>query len=61
MRQRQVGRDVKDFATGLRDGLREDPDILLIGKMRDPETVSLALTAAETGHLVLVSLHSRSA
>ncbi|MEP7119581.1 MAG: PilT/PilU family type 4a pilus ATPase [Byssovorax sp.] len=61
VRQRQVGRDVKDFATGLRDGLREDPDILLIGEMRDPETVSLALTAAETGHLVLASLHSRSA
>lgn len=61
VRQRQVGRDVLDFATGLRDGLREDPDILLIGEMRDPETVSLALTAAETGHLVLASLHSRSA
>jgi twitching motility protein PilT len=61
VRQRQVGRDVLDFATGLRDGLREDPDILLIGEMRDAETVSLALTAAETGHLVLASLHSRSA
>ena len=60
-RQRQVGRDVKDFATGLRDALREDPDILVIGEMRDPETISLALTAAETGHLVLASLHSRSA
>jgi twitching motility protein PilT len=52
---------VKDFAAGLRDALREDPDILLIGEMRDPETISLALTAAETGHLVLASLHSRSA
>ncbi|MFO0756825.1 MAG: PilT/PilU family type 4a pilus ATPase [Byssovorax sp.] len=61
VRQRQVGRDVKDFATGLRDALREDPDVLLIGEMRDPETISLALTAAETGHLVLTSLHSRSA
>jgi twitching motility protein PilT len=60
-RQRQIGRDVKDFATGLRDALREDPDVLLIGEMRDPETISLALTAAETGHLVLASLHSRSA
>lgn len=60
-RQRQIGRDVKDFATGLRDALREDPDLLLIGEMRDPETISLALTAAETGHLVLASLHSRSA
>jgi twitching motility protein PilT len=60
-RQRQVGRDVRDFATGLRDALREDPDLLLIGEMRDPETIGLALTAAETGHLVLASLHSRSA
>src|SRR4029077_4824391 len=61
VRQRQVGRDVRDFATGLRDALREDPDILLIGEMRDPETIGLALTAAQTGHLVLASLHSRSA
>ena len=61
VRQRQIGRDVRDFPTGLRDALREDPDILLIGEMRDPETISLALTAAETGHLVLTSLHSRSA
>jgi twitching motility protein PilT len=61
VRQRQVGRDVSDFAQGLRDALREDPDVLLIGEMRDPETISLALTAAETGHLVLTSLHSRSA
>jgi twitching motility protein PilT len=60
VRQRQIGRDVRDFPTGLRDSLREDPDILLIGEMRDPETISLALTAAETGHLVLASLHSRS-
>jgi twitching motility protein PilT len=61
VRQRQIGRDVRDFPTGLRDALREDPDILLIGEMRDTETISLALTAAETGHLVLTSLHSRSA
>ncbi len=61
VRRRQVGRDVPDFASGLRDALREDPDIILIGEMRDPETISLALTAAETGHLVLTSLHSRSA
>jgi twitching motility protein PilT len=61
VRQRQIGTDVRDFPTGLRDALREDPDILLIGEMRDPETISLALTAAETGHLVLTSLHSRSA
>ena len=52
---------MRDFATGLRDALREDPDILLIGEMRDPETISLALTAAETGHLVFASLHSRTA
>ena len=61
VRQRQIGHDVRDFPTGLRDALREDPDILLIGEMRDPETITLALTAAETGHLVLTSLHSRSA
>ena len=61
LRRRQVGRDVPDFATGLRDALRQDPNIILIGEMRDPETISLALTAAETGHLVLASLHSRSA
>ncbi len=61
VRQRQVGSDVLDFPTGLRDALREDPDVLLIGEMRDAETISLAMTAAETGHLVLTSLHSRSA
>jgi twitching motility protein PilT len=61
VRRRQVGRDVRDFATGLRDALREDPDVLLVGEMRDKESISLALTAAETGHLVLSSLHSRSA
>jgi twitching motility protein PilT len=61
VRRRQVGRDVRDFASGLRDALREDPDVLLLGEMRDKETIGLALTAAETGHLVLSSLHSRSA
>jgi twitching motility protein PilT len=61
VRRRQVGRDVADFATGLRDSLREDPDVLLVGEMRDPETIALALTAAETGHLVLASIHSRGA
>jgi twitching motility protein PilT len=61
VRRRQIGRDVRDFATGLRDALREDPDVLLVGEMRDPESIGLALTAAETGHLVLSSLHSRSA
>ncbi len=61
VRQRQVGRDVPNFANGLRDALREDPDVILVGEMRDPESIHLALTAAETGHLVLSSLHSRSA
>jgi len=61
VRQREVGTHVRDFATGLRDALREDPDMLLVGEMRDPETIGLALTAAETGHLVFASLHSRTA
>jgi twitching motility protein PilT len=61
VRRRQVGRDVPDFSAGLRDALREDPDVILVGEMRDPETIGLALTAAETGHLVLSSLHSGSA
>jgi twitching motility protein PilT len=60
VRQREIGREVSDFATGLRDALREDPDVLLIGEMRDAESIGLALTAAETGHLVLTSLHSRT-
>lgn len=59
VRRRQIGRDAPDFASGLRDALREDPDVILVGEMRDPETIALALTAAETGHLVLASLHSR--
>ncbi len=61
VRQRQVGVDTPDFASGLRDALREDPDVLLIGEMRDAESISLALTAAETGHLVFATLHSRGA
>jgi twitching motility protein PilT len=60
VRRRQVGRDVADVASGLRDALREDPDVILVGEMRDPETIGLALTAAETGHLVLSSLHAPS-
>ena len=60
-RRRLIGRNATDFAAGLRDAMREDPDVLLVGEMRDPETISLALTAAETGHLVLASIHSRSA
>jgi twitching motility protein PilT len=61
VRQRQVGRDVKDFTAGLRDALRSDPDVIVVGELRDAETIRLALTAAETGHLVLASLHSGSA
>ena len=59
--QRQVGRDVPDFATALRSALREDPDVILVGEMRDFETINAAITAAETGHLVLSTLHTRSA
>ncbi|MCR4792351.1 MAG: PilT/PilU family type 4a pilus ATPase [Lachnospiraceae bacterium] len=59
--QREVGRDVTDFATALRSALREDPDIILVGEMRDFETISAAITAAETGHLVLSTLHTTSA
>lgn len=61
IRQREVGRDVKSFAHGLRAILREDPDVILIGELRDLETIRLALQAAETGHLVLASLHASSA
>jgi len=59
--QREVGTDVESFASGLRAALREDPDIILVGEMRDQETIAAALTAAETGHLVLSTLHSGSA
>jgi len=59
--QRQVGRDTPTFADGLRSILREDPDIIVIGEMRDRETMGNALTAAETGHLVLTTLHTRDA
>ena len=59
--QREVGTHVESFAVGLRAALRECPDIILVGEMRDCETVALALTAAETGHLVLSTLHSGSA
>jgi len=59
--QREVGRDTPDFESGLRAGLREDPDVILVGEMRDTATIRLALTAAETGHLVLSTLHTASA
>ncbi len=56
--QREVGSDTKNFANALRAALRQDPDIILIGEMRDLETIATALTAAETGHLVLSTLHT---
>ena len=56
--QREVGSDCPDFATGLRHILRQDPDIIMVGEMRDLETTSFALTAAETGHLVFSTLHT---
>lgn len=59
--QREVGSDVPDFASGLRHVLRQDPDVILVGEMRDLETTSAAITAAETGHLVLSTLHTSSA
>ena len=59
--QRQVGRHTNSFARALRAALREDPDIIAIGELRDLETISLALTAAETGHLVLATLHTNNA
>jgi twitching motility protein PilT len=59
--QRQLGEDTKSFSNALRAALREDPDIILVGEMRDLETISLAITAAETGHLVMGTLHTSSA
>ena len=59
--QREVGTHTETFDNALRAALREDPDIILVGEMRDLETISLALTAAETGHLVLATLHTNSA
>ena len=59
--QREVKRDTQTFASALRAALREDPDVIYIGEMRDLETIQLAITAAETGHLVLGTLHTSSA
>ncbi|MEI6739239.1 MAG: type IV pilus twitching motility protein PilT [Gemmatimonadaceae bacterium] len=59
--QREVGTDTRSFATALKYALREDPDVILVGEMRDLETVQAALTIAETGHLVLATLHTKSA
>ena len=58
IRQREVGRDTPSFDQALLDSLREDPDVLMVGEMRDPETMRLTLNAAETGHLVLATVHS---
>ncbi len=59
--QREVKRDTQSFASALKAALREDPDVIYIGEMRDLETIQLAITAAETGHLVLGTLHTSSA
>lgn len=59
--QREVGRDVKSFSLALRGALRQDPDVILVGEMRDLETMSAAITAAETGHLVFATLHTTGA
>jgi len=59
--QREVGHDTKSFAAALKHVLRQDPDIILIGELRDLETISVALTAAETGHLVFATLHTQDA
>ena len=59
--QLEVGRDTASFASGLRAALREDPDVIMVGELRDTESIRLALTAAETGHLVLATLHTHSA
>ena len=59
--QREMGRDAESFASALRASLRDDPDVILVGEMRDLETIQLALTAAETGHLVFATLHTSGA
>jgi twitching motility protein PilT len=59
--QREVGRDVQSFADGLKYGLRQDPDVILVGEIRDRDTGQIALSAAETGHLVLATMHTRDA
>lgn len=59
--QREVGEDTHDFASALKHVLRQDPDVILVGELRDLETISVALSAAETGHLVLATLHTQSA
>ena len=61
MHQREVGIDAQSFERALRAALREDPDVVLVGEMRDPESIAITLTLAETGHLVLSSLHTNDA
>jgi len=61
IRQREIGRDTPSFEQGLYDAMREDPDVLMVGELRDSETMRLTLNAAETGHLVLTTLHSSTA
>src|SRR4029077_11671592 len=57
----EVGSDVLNFADGLKYGMRQDPDVILVGEVRDRDTAQMALSAAETGHLVFTTLHSRDA
>ena len=59
--QREIGTDTRDFALALRNAMRQDPDVIMVGEMRDPETVATVITAAETGHLVFSTLHTNSA
>ncbi|RRZ97017.1 type IV pilus twitching motility protein PilT [Erwinia sp. 198] len=61
IQQREIGQHCLSFSTGLRAALRQDPDVILLGELRDSDTIQLALTAAETGHLVLATLHTRGA
>ena len=61
MSQREVGTDTKDYVTALRAALRQSPDVILLGEMRDYETISVAMTAAETGHLIFSTMHSMTA
>lgn len=59
--QREIGSDARDFASALKNALRQDPDVILVGEMRDMETIGTAITAAETGHLVIATLHTNDA
>lgn len=61
IRQREIGKDVKNYAEGIKSALRQNVDVIMIGELRDKESVEMALTAAETGHIVLTTLHSNSA